>query len=166
MKEIELSNYFDTEDLEAIFIGKKISVIRFHTQALIFEFDNDTYLPLGVSGDCCSNSYFYDFIGVKKIIGKKIIGFEEIELSDSELDESQKRQYKNGELDLYGYKIICDDNNDKFMTSNTAVFSFRNESNGYYGGYLCKFKYSCACRHKSNIQGVPIIRDDIVLEEY
>ncbi len=163
MKEIQFSNYFDIEDLGAIFIGKKISVIRFHTQALIFEFDNGTYLPLGVDADCCSYSYFYDFIGVKKIIGKKIIGFEEIELSDSELDESQKEQCKNRELDLYGYKIICEDNNDKFMTSNTAVFSFRNESNGHYGGGLCKFNYLCACHDKSEIKHIPIIRDDIVL---
>ena len=135
IKRIELEDpyWISTESVKTAIVGKTITAIRFNEDTLIIEF-GDEYISLGVMGDCCSSSYFYDFYGVDKIIGKKVTGFSNIELDPTDLKAHDDDD--DDVIKVYGYKITCEPNDDYFSTSATAVFSFRNSSNGYYGGSL------------------------------
>lgn len=135
MREIELKNpyWITTDSIKSALIGKTITGIRFDQQNLVIEL-GDEYLHLSVDGDCCSSSYFYDFYGVEGIISKRIEDFTEIELDPTDLKAAS---YDGDVIQVYGYKVTCEPNDDYFSTSNVGVFSFRNSSNGYYGGSLC-----------------------------
>ncbi len=154
MKRIEVKESYgiDTEDIKEAIVGKIITAIRFDEQTLIIEF-GDEYLSLGVEGDCCSGSYFYDFYCADKIVGKKVEDFVDIDLDPTDLKIHDNDGYDV--IAVYGYKIICEPNDDYYNTSNTAVFSFRNSSNGYYGGYLV----NGVAYNKS----IPEIKEDTVL---
>ena len=134
MKEIELeeSYYVSTENIKKAIVGKRLTSIRFNTDNLILVF-GDEYLSLTVYGDCCSTSYFYDFYGVEKVLNREVEDFKEVSLDPTDLKATH-----NGEcIQVYGYKIVCKGNpDDYFARTPTAVFSFRNDSNGYYGGSL------------------------------
>jgi hypothetical protein len=94
----------------------------------------DKWLVIPVGGDCCSSSYYNDLFMLGNIIGKKIVSIEEISL------EGDKYKDKKLDYDLiqyYGLKFNAEDTESEFGTvSNNMVVSFRNESNGYYGGYI------------------------------
>lgn len=147
-------------------IGKTIYKIYMNELYLVFITapDNSEVVAFGVWGDCCSHSYFHDFIGVKNILGKKVVEFKRIGLEGPEhssnyntreemtkeglpitpghfhlfvFSEDGKTFNADGNYELedeyavqyYGYKIIVDD-------GQSAVFAFRNSSNGYYGGEM------------------------------
>jgi hypothetical protein len=159
MKKIGTFDTFETvdsDDIRKLIKGKTISAIRMNIHNLIIEF-GDEYISLEVDGECCSVSEFYDFYGVNNIINKKIIDFQDIALDPTDLKASrQPGDYGNHDIKVYGYKIVCKPNDDFFETSNVAVFSFRNTSNGYYGGSLC---YSAASPESSNLK---LIEEDIL----
>lgn len=46
-------------------IGAKVGKIFFNEDYLKFDTDKGPFV-FSVDGDCCSHSYFHDFIGVKK----------------------------------------------------------------------------------------------------
>lgn len=74
-------------------------------------------------GDCCSESWWADILGVGSwTYGKKILDILPISLPDS--NDRRTRQ----EIDaLYGYAIK--------MEMGVITLIFRNSSNGYYGGW-------------------------------
>jgi hypothetical protein len=75
-----------------------------------------------VEGDCCSYSYFYEISNVFQMLDKKILDIEKIEMPDPESPD----EYTS--VAAYGYKIITD--------GGYGLVVFRNDSNGYYGGYI------------------------------
>jgi len=134
MNKIELGGYIKVSAIKNAIIGKTIKSIRYDDQHLYLIFEDD-YLSLSVYGTCCSSSYFYDFYGVEKVLNHKITDFQEIELDPTDL----KASHSGGVIQVYGYKIVCENGvgDDYWYDSQpTAVFSFRNDSNGYYGGSL------------------------------
>lgn len=91
---------------------------------------DDGNVVFGVSGDCCSHSYFHDFIGVKKLFENGKV------LSVKEIDPGCGSKNKNdGDVcvSVYGFEIVTEH---PTFGEQTSVFSFRNSSNGYYGGSL------------------------------
>ena len=109
-------------------INKKINRIFMNENNLKFETDGGV-LIYTVYGDCCSYSYFHDFIGVKNLLkGGKVKNVEEIEVGDD-----GKRKGGEDQLSFYGYRITVDDPK---LGELSSVVSFRNDSNGYYGGSL------------------------------
>lgn len=113
-------------------VGHKITNIYFDSDHLAFKLDNGEVKTYGVEGDCCSRSYFYDFLGVKKLLDNgRVISVKEVPLDES--DPRCKRQGHEDELKCYGFEIVTED--PKFGEV-TTVFSFRNDSNGYYGGWI------------------------------
>lgn len=95
-----------------------------------------------VEGDCCSYSVFYDFIGVKDLLGKPISSIEPVALgADDIIEHADKYGYvtckdkkrEDEAIKVYGYQINYID---PVYGERTAVFSFRNYSNGYYGGWM------------------------------
>lgn len=102
-------------------------------------------------GDCCSESWWADAIGVKQLIGAEVTDVEEMEMPDESLVPVQTYDSDNGKyintlpdgviepprhLDprrtrqqedtLYGYRVKT--------TQGACDLIFRNSSNGYYGG--------------------------------
>lgn len=113
-------------------VGRTIKKIYMNEDNLKFETDLGD-IVFGVEGDCCSHSYFHDFIGVEKLLkGTPVISVESIYLDTSDR-QVQVNRNDSEEIQCYGYKIVTEDPNFGDVTS---VFSFRNSSNGYYGGSM------------------------------
>jgi len=117
-------------------VGKKIKQIFMCEEAIRFVTDTGT-LTYEVDGDCCSYSYMYDIYGVKNILGKVVTGVKEVTLKEG--DRSYSENYDASEdvhlIRCYGFQIFA---NDEKFGDMTCVFSFRNSSNGYYGGWIKK----------------------------
>lgn len=79
------------------------------------------FLYYYADGDCCSNSWFNDFIGVEALIGHRVQSIEEVDLP-------VVKEEDNKVVQAYGVKIITD--------YGRAEIVFRNKSNGYYGGNI------------------------------
>lgn len=113
-------------------VGRRIAGIWMDENNLKFATDHGD-VAYAVSGDCCSSSYFYDFIGVDKLLaGNPIVAAQEISLWGSDVGPDVKPRYQE-DVAVYGYEIVTEDPN---LGEVTSVFSFRNDSNGYYGGSL------------------------------
>jgi hypothetical protein len=78
-----------------------------------------------VDGDCCSESWFADIFGFDKLLGFKITLTEVIYLDENVYNTSDGRGRQDYDK-VYGFRIITE--------GGVAVISFRNSSNGYYGG--------------------------------
>ena len=127
-------------------IGKKVKRLFLNDQFLKFETDNGDF-TYAVDGDCCSHSYFYDFYGVKNLLENGAIKeIKEVELNPTDL-LAKKDDYDS--ISVYGFQITTESEEYGDVTS---VFSFRNSSNGYYGGSISK----CEDREVS-----PEIKDDV-----
>jgi hypothetical protein len=76
-------------------------------------------------GDCCSETWFADIIGVDALIGGVVASVEETELPDAgSRQDGRTRQ----EVDEF-YSIT-------FVTNiGRSTIAYRNSSNGYYGGW-------------------------------
>jgi len=119
-------------------VGKKINKIYLNEDYLKFETDEGNFVYT-VLGDCCSSSLFYDFYGVKELLGKKVISVAEKELTADDIKQieysSSDKKGEHEDISVYGYQIFTED---KDLGERTSVFSFRNYSNGYYGGWMEK----------------------------
>lgn len=111
-------------------VGKSIAKIQMDESELIFTTKDGEVYGYTVEGDCCSSSYFHDFIGVAKLLsGNPIVSASSVSL-DLKADEEVDRY---DVIECYGYEIVT---NDPKWGELTSVFSFRNSSNGYYGGSM------------------------------
>lgn len=116
-------------------VGKKINRIFMNDEFLRFDTDQGD-VSYEVYGDCCSHSYFHDFIGVEKLLKNgPVLSVEAISLDDIEIEDDWDH------LQAYGFRIITED--EKFGEV-SSVFSFRNRSNGYYGGWMERANYTPA----------------------
>lgn len=106
-------------------VGKKIKRIFIDAdqqQFIKFEIDGGEegdYIMYSAYGDCCSESYFSELIGVTSILGKEILFVEEMDLGAGEAT-------RQGYDTLYAYRLKTEDT--------SCLVIFRNSSNGYYGG--------------------------------
>ncbi len=75
----------------------------------------DTY------GDCCSETWWADAVGVKQLLGHVVTAVEEIDMPTPE-DDRTRQEYD----EAYGIKITT--------TRGVCDLVYRNSSNGYYGG--------------------------------
>lgn len=121
-------------------VGKKIQRIFMNENYLRFEMDGDI-ITYEVEGDCCSRSVFYDFIGVQKLLQNgPVKSMEEVDLQDAEKETAKSKiDYEQDAISIYGVKITTESPK---WGEQTSVVSFRNYSNGYYGGWfqLSNFK--------------------------
>ena len=86
-----------------------------------------------VVGGCCSTSYLHDLIGFDKLIAGPVVKVEEIDLG---VIEGLENAYE--EVQSYGIKFVVDHPQ---WGEVTAALSFRNRSNGYYGGWMDHAEY-------------------------
>lgn len=114
-------------------VGKKINKIFLNQEYLKFE-TNEGNFVYTVYGDCCSSSFFYDFYGVKNLLEAGVVKeVKEIELHPTDLFVVPD---KGDSTAVYGFAITTEGTD--YYGDRTSVFSFRNESNGCYGGWIEK----------------------------
>lgn len=83
----------------------------------------DAMIVYQAEGDCCSETWFADIIGVKALINATIKKVENLELFEYNTDDNRCRQ----EVDTaYGIRLTTD-------KGDTDII-YRNSSNGYYCG--------------------------------
>ncbi len=120
--------------------NKSIQTIYVSSEEFLFvDTDNIGYL-FGLYADCCSTSLFYDFFGVNNLLENgNITDVKEIEITAKDTTKteggySEKDLSSEGDcIQVYGYQFTTISPQFGEVTS---VFSFRNYSNGYYGGDL------------------------------
>lgn len=127
-------------------IGKTIKKIFMNHKYLKFETNKGT-IVYGVDGDCCSYSHFYDFYGIKNLLNNGPI----ITTQRIEIDSKTLLNPGDDHTEAYGFQLTT---MSPEFGEVTSVFSFRNESNGYYGGSLTN--------EKNTIEVSPEITDDIL----
>lgn len=116
--------------------GKKIAEILWNEYVVVFVTDEGEKFPYEVEGDCCSHSYFFDFHGVRNLLDNgPVLAFSEYDLQEGDLGfhECGNDDCGHEDLQVYGYSLTTEHPTWGLMTS---VLSFRNESNGYYGGWM------------------------------
>ena len=109
----------DFEDL----VGKKI--LALHGDGDTLEFVTPTgVLQYGCEGDCCSSSWFAHISGIDNLVGHTVTKTENIALDSITPADETGRDC----LVQYGFRISTD--------KGYFEIDMRNESNGYYGGYI------------------------------
>lgn len=113
------------------FVGLDISKIGISETEMQFVTRDGQKIYLSVYGDCCSYSYFYDFYGVWNLIGNgPILSVEEVDLLPS--DPGYHLEDNAGYVQIYGIRFTT---KHQLWGPVSSTISFRNESNGYYGGW-------------------------------
>lgn len=108
-------------------VGKTITRIRWNEYYLLFD---TAYGGFGfvVHGECCSESYFHDFYGVAHLLNNgPVISTRKINLPEDEKSD------RDSHVQCYGYELVT---KHPIWGDVTSVFSFRNASNGCYGGWM------------------------------
>jgi len=115
-------------------VNRYITAIYMSDDRLTFDTDQGP-ISFEVEGDCCSHSYFFDFYGVENLLSNgRVVRTEAVDLQPSDPG------YHNPDIDddydvikVYGYRLTTEHPEFGEVSS---VFSFRNSSNGYYGGWM------------------------------
>ena len=126
-------------------IGRTITAIWISEDRVTFATDAGE-LTWRAEGDCCSTSYLYSIEGVDRLLaGHPVVAVHSIELQpgdtgyhDPDCARDSWREpaacgVDHDVLQVYGYRFTTEDPKWGPVSS---VLSFRNDSNGYYGGWL------------------------------
>lgn len=100
-----------------IYVGQGESILAVQTDQGIVAYDTE--------GDCCSETWFADIIGVSALIGGVVMEVEEAVPETYKPEEDGRTRQEEDEA--YGWKITTD--------KGYADIIYRNSSNGYYGGW-------------------------------
>lgn len=76
------------------------------------------------TGDCCSESWFADIVGIDNLKNAVVIGIKVLNVELPEGDTRTRQEYD----EVYGYRLTTH--------KGDCDIIFRNSSNGYYGGEL------------------------------
>lgn len=122
--------------------GRTITAIWISEDRVTFATDAGE-LTWRAEGDCCSTSYIYSLEGVERLLaGRPIVAVHSIELQEGDLGwhdpdcrgcSWRPEGFAHDVVEVYGYRFTTVDPRWGEVSS---VLSFRNESNGYYGGWL------------------------------
>ena len=106
--------------------GQKVTDVSFSDELCVLDTELGQVV-LTVEGECCSYSYFHDAVGLDHLRNNgAVLRVETIDLGDDSADE-----HGDTWTSVYGIKIVTE--HPMFGEVNTVI-SFRNDSNGYYGG--------------------------------
>jgi hypothetical protein len=138
------------KQIQAAIVGKKVRGVWVNDEFLRFETDQGS-VTYRVWGECCSHSYFHDIVGVRKLLDNgPVVSVEEVELQSGDQGyhdpecwlewegwtqegPNTKCEVDHESLTVYGYAFVTEHPE---WGEQTTVVAFRNESNGYYGGWM------------------------------
>ncbi len=112
--------------------GKRINSIRISEDDTVLGFEtSEGVLMYRADGECCSETWFEEIIGVEALLGDNVNTVEEIPMvecggtADDRFPNSPHslQDYDN----VYGYRLTTD--------MGQCDIIFRNSSNGFYGGW-------------------------------
>ena len=124
-----MSTYYDEEfdDLK----GKKISSVEWNEETLRFNLPGEA-IAFKAEGMCCSSSYIESLDNPEIFKDATFLSVESVE---GETKEVKSEDEDNWGQDVHKWTFY------KFKTDKgMCTLSFRNESNGYYDGYLKRIK--------------------------
>lgn len=111
-----------------VLVGEKIIALfvdKDSQDELVFQTEKG-YTVFTTYGDCCSETWFADIIGVRALLGHVVTSVEWLEMSESEQDDRCRQESDQ----FYGVKL---------KTARGYIdIVYRNSSNGYYGGDIDK----------------------------
>jgi hypothetical protein len=116
-------------------VGRTVSEVRMGEYRLSFVTDQGV-IAYEVDGDCCSHSYLHDFFGVQNLLENgpiTAVDSIELDIDDRPIDEDNGYEFDDEYIQSYGFRLTTVSPNWGPVSS---VFSFRNASNGYYGGLI------------------------------
>lgn len=134
IKSLPLPEYRWESGAEALkpLIGTTVQQVFWSSDEITFVTDQGI-ATFEVEGDCCSHSYFHDLIGLDHLLAGPVTSVEDVELGEADLT---CHCCEHGDcVRVYGYRIFTMHPKWGEMT---CVFSFRNDSNGYYGGTMSR----------------------------
>lgn len=148
-----------TREYDAL-IGARIWAIHMDESQLVFDTDRGR-IGYHVEGDCCSTSYFFDFYGVANLLaGEPVTAFEAVDLAPGDVGY-RPETWEQGvgvicrdaeEIQVYGYRLTT---THPTFGEVSAVVSFRNSSNGYYGGWM-------SLMGNPRIDGLKPVTEDVI----
>lgn len=107
-------------------IGKVVVGLRVGEgeEYLVFDHPDGTHTTYETYGDCCSETWFADIVGVDNLLCATVMEVEYMDIDGDECDERCRQEYD----EHYGVKL---------KTNKGYVdIVYRNSSNGYYGGSI------------------------------
>jgi len=108
------------------FVGKTITGVWHRDGDVAFSFDDNSVIYASPEGDCCSHSWVEHVSGVEGAIGAVVDRVD----CNPELATQKNVDDEGYEcLALYGISLIT-------TRGHRIDIDYRNESNGYYGGWL------------------------------
>jgi len=107
-------------------VGKTVKALYVSDdQSRLVVSHNEGHASYYCFGDCCSETWIADIVGVSSLLGHTVLKAEDIDLPQPDVDDGRSRQEYDS---FYGIKLL---------TSGGYVdIVYRNSSNGYYGGNL------------------------------
>lgn len=110
-------------------LGKTITGLRVRDgeDILVFDHPDGTWTAYATHGDCCSETWFADIVGVNALINATVLEVQDVELED-DADERTRQEYDR----FYGVKLKTD--------RGYVDIVYRNSSNGYYGGDISLYR--------------------------
>lgn len=128
------SRYGTPQMLELV--GRAVGEVWWSDETITFVTDGGM-ASYEVDGDCCSHSYFHDLIGFDKLLSGPVAAVNEVELTDDDAEcvLCKRDGYSGDVVAVYGYQIVVEHPQ---WGEVTCALSFRNDSNGYYGGDLSR----------------------------
>lgn len=105
-------------------VGRVVNGVYVHDEENLLVFDTSGgQVAYATYGDCCSETWFADIVGVKSLLGQAVRAAENIDVPDHLQDDERSRQ----DYDQYmGVRLYTD--------VGSCDIIYRNSSNGYYGG--------------------------------
>lgn len=134
-------------------VGKIIQKIRLNENDTLMVFNTSIgeRIAFQTEGDCCSSSWFSHISGLDTLIGNRI---NEVFPRNEFTEEEQAKAEAEGSyesLTLYGFLLITD--------KGTCDVEFRNDSNGYYGGWCEKTSFEEKALNQEYQEGDLILRE-------
>lgn len=114
-------------------VGKVINKIEMSddTTVMVFTTDSGEKIAYLTEGDCCSYSWFSHITNLDTLLGQKVNEVVEREEFSKEEYEKAEKEGDYESLALYGYMLKTN--------KGTCDIEFRNDSNGYYGGWCERY---------------------------
>lgn len=109
---------------------------------------DDGTLVMSTEGDCCSESWWADAVGVKQLLNAAVTAATEIDMPEPSDADNAARTRQECDA-VYAVKITTD--------HGACDLIFRNSSNGYYGGWA---NYSWTDANAVAPEGYRLITED------
>lgn len=108
-------------------IGKTIIRIEVSPgeEYIKFTHPDGSYTAYQAYGDCCSETWFADIVGVEALLRANVLEIREVDLQSYDCKDDRTRQEYD---EFYGVKIKT--------SKGYSDIIYRNSSNGYYGGSI------------------------------